>query len=201
MLKPKYEFTDLHPVMRQYITHHLLATGIITIAATVLLSIILTFRAGAVVLLGGVLYAAYLLFLLLSFLCGRGDMYEGVIIKGTGPSELKSTRFKDGKKLIANHTTLNTIRIRSLTDDKIIELRVKGTAEYNVGCKVTLFTPSNSAFKKANDLYFISSYYKIIKDFEDVDDYIKSSEENENAQTEESVSSATELAFELPPVE
>ncbi len=174
------EFKDLHPAMKEFVISRLIAGGAITLAVFIITSALLSLKTGAIVFLLGLAYILYVLILLLSFLRGKGDMYEGVVIQDTAPVDTKRTRIKDGMRLVQEHTTRTPLRIRTLADDKILEIRLKGREQYKVGNKITIFTPSNSAFRKASDFFIINDYYKIVKDFEDIDDYIKSLEADES---------------------
>ena len=157
------EYKDLHPAMRQYITSRAIIAGIVSVVLTIILSVIFGFGVGVIPLLLGLGYELYIVGLVVYFLNGKGDMYEGIVIKGTDPN-FKRTKFRDGARLLTGKSVSQTIRLKTLADGQIIEVKLKGYGEFEEGNKVTLFTPSNAAYRKANDFYTVSSYNKIIID-------------------------------------
>lgn len=152
-------YKELHPEMKQYIVSHLfIAGGMVILGAIVaiVVGLVTPFLVGMLV---GAAYALYYVGILISCLLGRGDVYEGVVVKTSG--DIKGGKVKAARDFVTNKPMRPVITIRTLVDQKLLEIPLHQKNRFEKGNKITLFTPSNVIYQRAEDSFYCSGYYKI----------------------------------------
>lgn len=153
------QYKELHPEMRDYIIKRLMIG-----AAVLFLGIVISFAMWNVLpfLLGlavGGIIAAYFLFVLITLLLGQGEIYEGIVVKTSG--DIKGGKLKATADLVTGKPMRPEILIRTIADNKYLQIPMHNKNTFAVGNKVCVFTPSNAIIQRSEDSFYCSSYYKI----------------------------------------
>lgn len=153
------QYKDLHPEMKSYIFSHILIGAGIFLVSCVISIVVGSVTPMLIGLLIGAAFDLYYVGVLISCLLGRGDVYEGVVVRTTG--NIRGGKLKAAKDVITKKPLKPMITIKTLADQKYLEIPLHQKNTFEKGNKITLFTPSGVVYPKAEDSYYCSSYYKI----------------------------------------